>query len=118
MHIEIIEATKEEQAIIQNLARFYIYDLSEFQARKCPDNGLFEDEDYGRYWTEPGHFPFLVTCQSELVGFVFVEGGGSSASIDYHIALRNFSLSENFAGKELPDLWYGIYFSDFTATGK
>ncbi len=86
MNIEITKATREEQAIIQNLARFYIYDLSEFQERKCPDDGLFEDEDYGRYWTVPGHFPLLVTCRNELAGFVFVEEGGSSTDIDYNIA--------------------------------
>jgi len=97
MNIEITEATREEQPIIQNLARFYIYDLSEFQQRKCPDDGLFEDEDYGRYWTEPGHFPFLVTCRNELAGFVFVEEGGSSADIDYNIA--EFFIVRKFRGK-------------------
>ena len=69
MNIEITEAKREEQPIIQNLARFYIYDLSEFQDRKCPDNGLFEDEDYRRYWAQPGHFPYVVKCQGELAGF-------------------------------------------------
>ncbi len=97
MNIEITEATKEAKPIIQNLARFYIYDLSEFQERKCPDNGLFEDEDYIRYWTKPGHFPYLVTCQDELAGFVFVEEGGSSADIDYHIA--EFFIVRKFRGK-------------------
>jgi DNA-binding response OmpR family regulator/predicted acetyltransferase len=97
MDISITEATKEEKSIIQNLARFYIYDLSEFQARKCPDNGLFEDEDYSRYWTQPGHFPYLVRCQDELAGFVFVEEGGSSADIDYHIA--EFFIVRKFRGK-------------------
>ncbi len=97
MNIEITEATREDQSIIQNLARFYIYDLSEYQLRKCPDDGLFEDEDYSRYWTTPGHFPFLVTCQNELAGFVFVEEGGRSADIDYNIA--EFFIVRKFRGK-------------------
>ena len=97
MNIEITEATREEQSIIQNLARFYIYDLSEFQARKCPDDGLFEDEDYSRYWTTPGHFAYLVKCQNELAGFAFVEEGGSSTDIDYNIA--EFFIVRKFRGK-------------------
>lgn len=84
--IEIAEATEKQRSIIQNLARFYIYDLSEYQKRKCPDNGLFEDEDYTHFWKEPGHYPYLVKCQDEIAGFVLVEKGGSSAEIDYHIA--------------------------------
>ena len=97
MNIEITEATREEKPIIQNLARFYIYDLSEFQERKCPDNGLFEDEDYIRYWTQPGHFAYLVKCQGELAGFVFIAKGGSSADIEYHIA--EFFIVRKFRGK-------------------
>ncbi len=96
MQSEITEATREEQPIIQNLARFYIYDLSEFQQRKCPDDGLFEDEDYSRYWTEPGHFAYLVQCEHELAGFVFMKEGGSSADIDYHIA--EFFIVRRFRG--------------------
>ncbi len=97
MDTQIFEASKEDKQIIQNLARFYIYDLSEFQGRKCPDNGLFEDEDYTRYWTKAGHFPFLVKCQNELAGFVFVEEGGSSPDIDFHMA--EFFIVRKFRGK-------------------
>ena len=86
MTLEIIKASKADQEIIQNLARFYIYDLSEFQKRKCPDNGLYEDEDYISFWTVKGHHPFLIKYESELAGFVLMEEGGSSEDIDYNIA--------------------------------
>jgi predicted acetyltransferase len=99
MNIDIIEATLEHKPIIQNLARFYIYDLSEFQERKCPDNGLFEDEDYIRYWTKKGHFPFLVKYRDELVGFVLIDQGGSSPDIDYNIA--EFFILRKFRGREV-----------------
>ena len=84
--IEIAEAKEKERSIIQNLARFYVYDLSEYQNRKCPEDGLFEDEDYIRFWKKPGHYPYLIKCQDEIAGFVLVEKGGSSPDIDYHIA--------------------------------
>ena len=97
LKIEIAEATKEEIPIIQNLARFYVYDLSEYQKRKCPEDGLFEDEDYIRFWTKPGYYPYLIKCQGEIAGFVFVEKGGSSTDIDYHIA--EFFIVRKFRGR-------------------
>ncbi len=116
MQIEITEATNDTKPIIQNLARFYIYDLSEFQDRKCPDNGLFEDEDYSRYWTTPGNFPYLVICQHELAGFVFVEEGGSSADIDYHIA--EFFIVRKFRRKGVARHVHATSFIDSVARGK
>jgi len=94
MEIEVNQATLEEHPVLQNLARFYIYDLSEFQGRRCPENGLFEDEDYIRFWQHPGHFPFLVRCGGELAGFALVEPGGKASGIDQNLAeffiLRKF----------------------------
>ncbi len=97
MNIDIIEATLEDKPVIQNLARFYIHDLSEYQQRKCPDNGLFEDEDYIHFWTKPGHYPFLVKCDGELAGFVFVMEGGSSDKSFYEIS--EFFILRKFRGK-------------------
>lgn len=85
MDIKIVIASKADKELIQNLARFYVYDLSEFQKRKCPENGLFEDEDYTIYWTEDEYTPFIVKCNQELAGFALVDKGGSSKNIDFHI---------------------------------
>lgn len=94
MNLDIREALIEEKPIIQNLARFYIYDLSEYQKRKCPDNGLFEDEDYLRYWENDGFSPYLIKVENELAGFALIDKGGSSQSIDYQVGeffiLRKF----------------------------
>jgi len=112
LKVEITEATEKEKPIIQNLARFYIYDLSEFQERKCPDNGLFEDEDYIRFWTKPGHYPHLIKCQGELAGFVFVEEGGSSANIDYHIS--EFFVIRKFRGRGISRFVVSKIFQKFS----
>ena len=94
--LEIHLATIAEKPIIQNLARFYIYDLSEYQKRKCPDNGLFEDEDYIRYWNEDGFSPYLIKVEDELAGFALVDRGGSSQEIDYQ--LGEFFILRKFRG--------------------
>jgi predicted acetyltransferase len=101
VNIKINKAKLAEKPILQNLARFYIHDLSQFQKRKCPDNGLFEDEDYIRYW-EGGNSAFLIRCDDELAGFALVDKGGSSEDIDHQIGeffiLRKFR-GEGFARK-------------------
>jgi predicted acetyltransferase len=73
--IEIAEAKEKERSSIQNLARFYVYDLSEYQNQKCLENGLFEDDNYIRFWKNPGHYPYLIRCQDEIAGFVLVRKG-------------------------------------------
>lgn len=96
LKVEIRKAGIEDKPIIQNLARFYIHDLSEYQKRKCPDNGLFEDEDYIRYWTEDGFSPYLIKCENELAGFALIDRGGSSEQIDHQIG--EFFILRKFRG--------------------
>ncbi len=113
MKIEIVEAILEDKPVIQNLARFYIYDLSEYQKRKCPDDGLYEDEDYIRFWSEQGKYCYLVKCDDELAGFVFVQEEGSSENIDYEISeffiLRKFrgTCVAQYTAKAIFDKFHG-----------
>lgn len=108
MNLEIRKASMKEKPIIQNLARFYIYDLSEYQKRKCPENGLYEDEDYLRYWKEEGYSPYLIKCENELAGFALIDKGGSSPAIDYQVGeffiLRKFR-GEGIAGKAAREIF-------------
>jgi predicted acetyltransferase len=99
LNFELIYAPQDLQPIIQNLARFYIYDLSEYQKRPCPSDGLYVDEDYSRYWEKSGHHPFLIKAQGELAGFAFIEEGGSTPEVDYQIA--EFFILRKFRGEGL-----------------
>ena len=100
--LEIRIAEIKEKPIIQNLARFYIYDLSEYQKRKIPEDGLFEDEDYLRYWKEDGFSPYLIKSENELAGFALIDQGGSSENIDHQVG--EFFILRKFRGTGLANL--------------
>ncbi|MBN1766128.1 MAG: GNAT family N-acetyltransferase [Sedimentisphaerales bacterium] len=72
MNIEVTEAREQEKSILQNLARFYVYDLSEFTGWPCRDDGLFGMNDLSEYWEDKTKFPFLIKVDSELAGFTLV----------------------------------------------
>lgn len=62
--IKLIPALKEDKEIIQNLGRFYVYDMSRYcgflKGWETPSNGLYECIDLSRYWDEPNRYPFLI----------------------------------------------------------
>lgn len=79
--IEVIFATINDHPIIQNMARFYVYDLS----RHCglnssdwalPDDGLYESFDYKDYFTAPDRKAFVIKINQELAGFVLLNQEG------------------------------------------
>ena len=74
----IIPATIADYPIIQNMARFYVYDLS----RECgsissewamPVNGLYECFDFKIYFEDECRFPYLIKIGNELAGFILVD---------------------------------------------
>lgn len=75
--IKIIEASMNDYPIIQNMARFYVYDLS----RECgfiskdwaiADNGLYESFDLKCYIEEAERKAYLIKISDELAGFVML----------------------------------------------
>lgn len=73
----IIPATLADYPIIQNLARFYVYDIS----RSCgfishewafPKNGLYKCFDFKIYFSEENRQAFLIKVEEELAGFVLL----------------------------------------------
>lgn len=77
MSIQIIEATLDDYPCIQNMARFYVYDLS----RECgsissdwamPEDGLYESFDFKNYFTDPSRKAYLVKVYDEIAGFVLL----------------------------------------------
>lgn len=57
MEIAINTASLKDMNTIQNLGRFYVYEISRYcgflSGWKTPENGLFECIDLSRYWKEP-----------------------------------------------------------------
>lgn len=96
--VRLIPATLNEYPVIQNMGRFYVYDMSEYLGREAgweiPKDGLYECIDFKKYWEAKDSFPFLVRYQDEIAGFAVVDKKGSNPEIDFNMAqffiLRKF----------------------------
>ncbi len=102
MNISITTATTQEMPIIQNMARFYAYDISkscgfyELFDWSFPENGLYEGPDVSKYW-EPNCYPFLIRVDDELAGFALINKVGSISDIDWNMG--EFFIVGKFQGK-------------------
>lgn len=101
--VTLIPATLDDYPTIQNMGRFYVYDMSEFMGDEegwhIPENGLYECIDFKKYWQTNDAFPFLVRYKGELAGFVIVDKKGSDDKIDFNMA--QFYIIRKFKGKGL-----------------
>lgn len=96
--IRLIPATLKEYHIIQNMGRFYVYDMSEYLGKETgweiPEDGLYECIDFKKYWEDKNSFPFLVCHQGEIIGFAIIDKKGSNPEVDFNMAqffiLRKF----------------------------
>lgn len=96
--IHLIPASINDHPIIQNLGRFYVYDMSEYlgfdSGWEMPKNGLYECIDFRKYWETKDAFPFLIKYKDELAGFAIIDKKGSDTTIDFNMAqffiLRKF----------------------------
>lgn len=85
MDFTLVELQAPDYTLIQNLIRFYIYDMSEFTGWPCPENGLYGGVDDQPYyfgqtpdnedalwpdgWTGQG---YKVMVGGEIAGFCLV----------------------------------------------
>lgn len=96
--IKLVPASLKEYPTIQNMGRFYVYDMSKDMGSEegweLPKNGLHECIDFKKYWEVENAFPFLVRYGDELAGFVIIDKKGSDSTIDFNMAqffiLRKF----------------------------
>lgn len=101
-NIKITSATLVDYPIIQNMARFYVYDLS----RQCgfisqdwaiPADGLYECFDLKNYFENPTCRVYLIRVGEELAGFVLLNSLGSCADTDWK--MDEFFILAKFQGK-------------------
>ena len=85
MDFTLVEVNNADYTLIQNLIRFYIYDMSEFMGWPCPEDGLYggvddqpyyfgktpENEDalWPEGWTGKG---YKILVDGEIAGFCLV----------------------------------------------
>ena len=72
-NIDIIPATMADYPVIQNLARYYVYDRSRFMGWGCSEEGVFECIDFKHYFENPREEAFLIRVNNEIAGFVLLD---------------------------------------------
>ncbi|MBA2651733.1 MAG: GNAT family N-acetyltransferase [Tatlockia sp.] len=99
--IKFIPATLADHPTIQNMARFYVYDMSEYlgneEGWEIPEDGLYECIDFKKYWEDESSFPFIIRYENELIGFAIVDKKGSEPSVDFNMA--QFFVARKFKHK-------------------
>ncbi|MCD6055566.1 MAG: acetyltransferase [Gammaproteobacteria bacterium] len=100
--ISIYPITIEDYPLVQNMARFYVYDLS----RKCgnlssdwslPENGLYESFDFKNYFTDPLRKVYLVKVYDELAGFALLNQATEDPSNTWNMG--EFFIIAKFQGQ-------------------
>ena len=99
---KIIPATLKDYPTIQNMARFYVYDLS----RDCgfisgewelPANGLYESFDFKSYFQDDTKKAFLIKVEKELAGFALIDQCKINPKTNWNIG--EFFILAKFQGK-------------------
>lgn len=99
----LIKAHPEAYTTIQNMARFYSYDMS----RSCgfvkdwdwafPENGLYEGCEVKSYFEGEDRYAFLVKVGEELAGFVLIHKNGTNPDTEWNMG--EFFIVAKFQGK-------------------
>lgn len=101
MKITVVKATHEDKDTIQNLGRFYVYEMFRFcgflPRWKTPSNGLYECNDLSSYVEKKDRHAFLVKVDDELAGFVLINKTGSAPDVDWNVG--EFFIVSKFQGK-------------------
>ena len=95
MRVDIVRATDAERAVIQNLGRLYVYDLSEFAGWPCPNDGLYECCDLSSYWGPDG-MAFVIRADGELAGFALVDQRHDRGTSEPHYWMGEFFVLRKF----------------------
>lgn len=114
-HITLKPLTHKEYPLVQNMARFYVYDMSEClgdeEGWEIPANGLYECIDFKKYWDDENAFPFLIYYQNELAGFAIIDKKGSEPDIDFNMA--EFFILRKFKGRGIGSYVAQLFFDRF-----
>ena len=94
----------DDYLTIQNMARFYVYDLSRYcgfisEDWACPADGLYECFDFKKYFEEPTRRAFLIQVGNELAGFALLNQEGRYPDTTWNMG--EFFILAKFQGKGL-----------------
>ena len=81
----LVPLTIKDHPVVQNMARFYVYEMSRFCGWECPEDGLYECIDFKSYFTEPDRKAFMIKVGDELAGFVLLNKVVSTPDTDWNM---------------------------------
>jgi len=88
--VTLCDATIDDHHLIQNMARFYVYDLS----RECghtssdwnlPANGLYESFDFKNYFSDKARKAYLIKVYDEIAGFALLNKATTDNKTDWNM---------------------------------
>lgn len=99
---QLVPATIADYPTVQNMARFYAYDMSRYcgfisNDWAFPKDGLYEAHDFKKYFEESNRQAFLVKIDGELSGFVLLNKIGTLPDPEWNIG--EFFVIAKFQGK-------------------
>lgn len=88
--VTLESATLNEYPMIQNMARFYVYDLSKECGHisdewRLPSDGLFESFDFKNYFKESSRKVYLVRVYDDIAGFILLNQVTANESSDWNV---------------------------------
>ena len=95
--MQILTATIKDYPVIQNMARFYVYDRTRYMGWECPEDGLFECIDFKHYFENPDKKAFLIRVANEIAGFVLLDKIHLLEPVDWNMG--EFFILAKFQGK-------------------
>jgi predicted acetyltransferase len=87
--IDLVRVKQEDEAVLQNLIQFYIYEFTLFQEIRLEENGSYAPFDLKPYWTDMNLHAFFIIHEGEYAGFAMVESGEPNVILEFFI-LRKF----------------------------
>lgn len=88
--VTVTPAGPEDRELVARLLQLYLHDLSDFNANKPSDEGIFLYSYFDAYWADPpqpDRHAFLIRAGDRLAGFAFVRDlpGGSREMAEFFI---------------------------------
>ncbi|KTD74952.1 GNAT family N-acetyltransferase [Legionella waltersii] len=105
--LNLVATTLDDYPILQNMARFYVYDLSRdcgFTSEDwaCPSDGLYESFDFKTYFEDPTRKAYFIKVGNELAGFALLNQEGHYPNTDWNMG--EFFILAKFQRKGIANL--------------
>ena len=99
MGLEIVEATKNDSEVLENLMSLYLQDMSEFANFIKPDaDGSYKYQNLHYYWEKEGLSAYFIRIDSETAGFI-LSNRPPFVPEDCEISIQEFFILKKFRSK-------------------